>query len=360
MTKKAEYILEKIAFSPLTKVLAPIVGAAVGGYVSQNPEFKSGLRYGKYLVKHKLNIISPMHQMGLGTGQALKHDLSKITPNEFRTYRDWFEGPKGITGERDPETYKTWRNAVNTHYHRPANLHHYRVLGIDKTTVPLKYKMEAVADWYSVGKTKGRINETFPEWYSRLKDKLPIEPEVKNVIDERLGMKKEAMSNNTELRDKAQRVLNKIKDTAEIPERIIKQNADNPARLLKNRTGIADLDLSMSYAEKVTVPWIKSTKTYQTVATKLRPTKEYIKKVETFGETNRVLRPINKSKYLAAGIVGGMNPYPGATEIAAGAVTPINAAVYEASKRRLIQRAAGRVVSALSSPTAQALKKALI
>jgi hypothetical protein len=52
--------------------------------------------------------------------------------------------------------------------------------------------MEAVADWHSVQKTKGRTNESFPEWYNRLRDKLPIDEETRGEINKRLGFTKKA------------------------------------------------------------------------------------------------------------------------------------------------------------------------
>jgi hypothetical protein len=182
------------AISPLVKVLVPVGAAALAGWYTQNPEAKAGLRYGKYVAKHKFNVVKPMRTMGLGWGQTLGHDLSKLKPSEFAPYRDWFEGPAGIKGTRDPETYKTWRAAVQKHYHSPGNLHHYRALGLDQTTVPLKYKMEAVADWYSVSRSRGLTNESFPEWYGRLKEKLPIAPETKKEINTHLGLNKEALA----------------------------------------------------------------------------------------------------------------------------------------------------------------------
>ena len=191
ISPKAKYILEKQATlrGTLPYVALGLAGGAAG-YLAA-PKVRENVDYAKYVAKHKYNIVSPMRQMGLGYGQALKHDLSKLSPAEFGPYRNWFTGPKGITGTRDPETYKKWRAAVEHHYHAPGNLHHYRALGLKQSTVPLKYRMEAVADWYSVQKTKGATNEAFPDWYKRLRTKLPIIPETQKAIDERLGIKPE-------------------------------------------------------------------------------------------------------------------------------------------------------------------------
>ena len=175
-------------------VLIPLGFGAAVGYTATSPKAKQSFAYGKYLAKHKYHVVRPMRSMGLGWGQTLKHDLSKLSPSEFGPYRDWFEGPSGIKGARSPETFAKWKQAVQHHYHSPGNIHHYRALGLKQTTVPLKYKMEAVADWYSVSKSRGLTNESFPQWYGRLRDKLPIAPDTKQTIDKRLGLKKEAIA----------------------------------------------------------------------------------------------------------------------------------------------------------------------
>ncbi len=184
MTQKSAQ-LSRTLLQP--KVLIPLAFGVATGYTATHPKTKESLEYGKYLAKHKYHVIKPMRTMGLGWSQALKHDLSKLSPAEFGPYRDWFNSPRGIQGSRDPEVFKKWRDAVQHHYHSPGNVHHYRALGLKQTTVPLKYKMEAVADWYSVSRARNLTNESFPEWYTRLKDKLPIAPDTKKEIDRRLG-----------------------------------------------------------------------------------------------------------------------------------------------------------------------------
>lgn len=174
------------------RILGPLAIGAVAGYALSDPKVKESLTYGKYLGKHKWNIVKPMRQMGLPWGQALKHDLSKLGPKEFGPYREYFAGTTGVRGTNTPETHELWRQAVRHHHNAPGNLHHYRALGLKGTVVPLKYKLEAVADWYSVGRTKGITNESFPEWFTRLKDKLPIDEYTKSTIGERLGITKKA------------------------------------------------------------------------------------------------------------------------------------------------------------------------
>ena len=162
-------------------------------FAKQAGKLKEDWTYGKYVTKHKANIISPMLQMHLPITQALAHDLSKYRPSEFKPYRDWFVGKKGLHGTHDDDTYKKWREAVSLHYGR--NMHHWRKRGLDWRDVPLKYRMESVADWYSVGKTnrpKGTKFPSFKEWYSEREKGLPVDPGARNEIDIQLGLRKKA------------------------------------------------------------------------------------------------------------------------------------------------------------------------
>lgn len=217
---------------PLIKVLTPIVGAAVAGRIAQDPELQRKIsdsaNYGKYVAKHKWNIVSPMHQMGLPLTQAAKHDLSKLGPKEFGPYRNWFEGTKGIKGSRDQATYNQWRTAVDHHYRAPGNLHHLRALKLNPAQVPLKYKMEAVADWYSVGKTKGIVGTSFPKWYRTQRATLPIDRDTREMIDMQLSKNAERLDEYPDLRtlnftdesrmsNKARTVLAKYRAMAEGP-----------------------------------------------------------------------------------------------------------------------------------------------
>ena len=151
---------------------AAALGTGMALYLS-SPERRRKLKdtynYTSYLARHKYNIIGPGRQIGAPLSTLLKHDLSKLKSNQFGPYRDWFEGPTGIKGTREPKTFYKWRKAVKKHFKEPSNVHHWRRLGKEAKDVPLKHRLESVADWYSVGKTKaqrrGRDFPKFKEWY---------------------------------------------------------------------------------------------------------------------------------------------------------------------------------------------------
>jgi hypothetical protein len=121
---------------------------------------------------------------------------------------------------------------------------------------------------------------------------------------------------------KAKAVMSKIKNKttalAKLPEEIIKKNIDTPSNILHYRTGIGDIDLAISHAEKM-VPMVKSTRAYQAGARMLKPSKDYVVRAEHWADTKTGLKQINRAKYLVAGAAGIAGP-PGTTEaIAAGA-----------------------------------------
>ncbi len=88
-------------------------------------ELRDDWEYLKYLAKHKAYIYKPMKQLGLSTGQALKHDLSRFTPGEWRPYSKYFFGSTGVRGTNDPKIRADFREAVETS-HYVKNPHHYR------------------------------------------------------------------------------------------------------------------------------------------------------------------------------------------------------------------------------------------
>ena len=150
-------------------------------------ELEDDWNYGKYVTKHKYNVYTAGRDMGLPRWQLFKHDLSKYKPSEFVPYRKWFQGPKGLTGTNDRDTYLEWREAVDKHYTHPMNMHHWRKRGLTPSEVPMDIKLESVADWYSVAKTNKRTDEQFKNWFYRNKDRLPIDNLTKEEIDRRLS-----------------------------------------------------------------------------------------------------------------------------------------------------------------------------
>jgi hypothetical protein len=172
--KKAEYI-DKLSHSYLADLLIP----------TSFRELKDDWNYGKYVVEHKKHVYEAGRELGVPRLQLLKHDMSKFKPKQFVTYRDWFQGPKGVKGTNNKETYQAFRNSVDDHYNSSWNAgHHWRKHNLAPYQVPLQDRLESLADWYSVGKTNKFPNsDNFKQWYYSRRIHLPIDQQTKNEVE---------------------------------------------------------------------------------------------------------------------------------------------------------------------------------
>ena len=132
----------------------------------------------KYILKHKYHIYKGGREIDVPRMQLLKHDLSKLSPSEWGPYkRYWF-------GEKTPETKKEFRHAVeSSHYkknpHHPA---HWK-----GKPMPMDYKLEMMADWYSAGRSQGTHRfKSFKSWWKGNRSSLDIDQATKAEVDKRL------------------------------------------------------------------------------------------------------------------------------------------------------------------------------
>jgi hypothetical protein len=160
--------------------------AALGFAFAKREDIKPHIDYASYLIPHKYFVGKAMRDENLPWGQTLAHDLSKFTPSEWPQYVEYFNGPTGIKGTHDPETYLKWRAAVQHHYDN--NKHHWRANHLEPKDVPMQYKLEAVADWYGVGRAKGAYKTSFKDWYTEKETFLPIDNATKEEVRKRLSM----------------------------------------------------------------------------------------------------------------------------------------------------------------------------
>ena len=123
-------------------------------------------------------MVGPGRDLDLKWGTILKHELDKFEPKRFRAYSDWFFGPTGIKGTKDPALHARWRKTVDSHYKQ--NLHHAHKIGMPQ---PLENQLEAITDWYSVGKTNKHTTLRFFDWYKENRDKLAISDKARNFVD---------------------------------------------------------------------------------------------------------------------------------------------------------------------------------
>ena len=143
---------------------------------------KEDLKQLGYLLKHKEQVFRAGRQLGLPIGQLFKHDLSKFSPKEWKPYREYLVDKQRRSGD-----YEAFREAVEKD-HYPRNKHqvkHWKNL----QTMPNRYQLEALADWYSVNKIHGHTNATFPNWIKQHLTTLPVTDTTKEMVLKKLGFK---------------------------------------------------------------------------------------------------------------------------------------------------------------------------
>jgi hypothetical protein len=167
----------------LTPILLGTAGVAGLGYLFKD-DIKQHVGYGSYLVPHKYYVYKASREMGLPLGQSLQHDLSKFSPQEWMGYSSWFNGPKGMHGTKDRETFLKWRESVKEH--KLHNPHHWRALKQHPDVVPLNVKLESIADWYGVQRARGNTSADFKYWFNARKDRFPIDKPTVEEAERRL------------------------------------------------------------------------------------------------------------------------------------------------------------------------------
>lgn len=134
----------------------------------------------KDLVEHKYMVAKGMKELGLPLSQRIKHDLSKLTPSEFKFYSQYWHGPKG--SKRDPKVLEKYLSAVDKHKEsNPHHTHYWKKRNLPK---PLEYQLESLADQYAASLRKKKI--PFKDWLINNSNKFT--PEVKEVINKKLNV----------------------------------------------------------------------------------------------------------------------------------------------------------------------------
>jgi hypothetical protein len=153
------------------------------GYLAHD-NIKQHVGYAGYLLPHKYYVYKAAREMDVPILQALGHDLSKFYPDEWSAYSGWFNGPKGQYGTKDPKEFAHWRKGVAKHYAR--NEHHWRPKHLAPNEVPLDVKLESIADWYGVQRTRGFTNKKFKDWFEAKKSTFPIDKPTVEEAERRI------------------------------------------------------------------------------------------------------------------------------------------------------------------------------
>lgn len=116
------------------------------------------------------------------------HDMSKNTPDEYKSYDDYFYG------EQTPAVIEAFNRAWLMHIHR--NPHHWQhwVLINDEPKegtilieMPYPYIIEMVCDWWAFSWIKGDLSEMFA-WYKDHEAYIKLHNNTRSIVEEILEM----------------------------------------------------------------------------------------------------------------------------------------------------------------------------
>ena len=158
------------------------------------------LKYLKYVLKHKYFVMIECWKVGL-IWQGIVHDLSKLLPNEFIPYANFFYGKKSdISKSRDKTGYykptDTGDEAFDYAWllHQKRNKHHWQwwILPEDDggnkiLEMPWKYRKEMVCDWRGAGKAQGNKTGS-KEWYLANFNKMQLGEATRMWVEITLGI----------------------------------------------------------------------------------------------------------------------------------------------------------------------------
>lgn len=120
----------------------------------------------------------------------LTHDLSKLSPQEFFGYANFFYG-EGRNAEKHSTRYKLakaeYDRAWNNHQH--FNKHHWQYYlltdykgNIEPIPMPSIYILEMVADWIGAGKTYNSSNNVI-QWYEKNESNIILHKQTRNSLE---------------------------------------------------------------------------------------------------------------------------------------------------------------------------------
>lgn len=178
---------------------------------------KKHIRYGRYVWRHKVAVYRAGRRLGVGRWQLLVHDLSKLLPDEWGPYAEWFYGYHGeswYVAKREERDGSVWHppgfradiheremafdDAWLKHQHR--NPHHWQhwVLREDSGKVkvllmPERYRREMLADWMGAGMAiKGHgLDRAVAEcraWYEGTTEGRQLHLATRTMVEGDLGM----------------------------------------------------------------------------------------------------------------------------------------------------------------------------
>lgn len=150
----------------------------------------------KTITYHKYLVMKGCFKVGLYK-QGLLHDLSKYSPSEFLVGAKYYQGNRSPNNaEREDIGYSSaWL------HHKGRNKHHYEYWidystrdiagGMAPAPMPVKYVVEMLMDRIAASKVynKERYTDSSPwEYYAKGREKVPLHPETKKLLEKLLHM----------------------------------------------------------------------------------------------------------------------------------------------------------------------------
>ena len=149
-----------------------------------NEEPMKNLKYAFYFLKHYLAVLFFGIKFGINPLTLLLHDWTKLRPEEWVPYREFFYG------EKTDEVVKNFLDAVNVHVHR--NKHHPEHWVVYKEgrycrEMHHDYFMEMMADWFAAN---WAMNSEYDVkgWYLEMGWEKLFHPDTRKKIHEFLGI----------------------------------------------------------------------------------------------------------------------------------------------------------------------------
>lgn len=156
------------------------------------------LKYLSYIVRHKWFVMLACFSRGL-YWQGIKHDWSKLLPDEWFPYVEAFNGEFGYAFKESAHSHQSdiqrhervmheFDVAWLKHQHRnPHHWQHWVLRNDNGSTValamPAKYIGEMVSDWDGAGRAiTGRAGGTL-EWYLKNRERIVLHPETRRLVE---------------------------------------------------------------------------------------------------------------------------------------------------------------------------------
>lgn len=147
------------------------------------------------ITKHKLLVMKNCFRIGLYR-QGLLHDMSKYSPEEFRSGVIYYQGNRSPNAaERETLGYsRAWL------HHKGRNKHHYEYWidvsankeeGLVGNKMPVRYVAEMMMDRIAASKVykgKNYTNASPLEYYDYTKKYIVIHPETRKLLEKLLYM----------------------------------------------------------------------------------------------------------------------------------------------------------------------------